>query len=91
VELVQDAIRTIQTQSGDCDDKVVLLASLLASAGFVPRFICGGKTQDVLDHVWLEVYLDWLDVWLPLDPTNEQAAPGWSQWFPYRLEYEVFK
>ena len=87
---MQDAQRTIETGAGDCDDKVVALCSLLAVAGYVTRFVCGGRTPDVLDHVWCEVYLDWEDSWLALDPTNEQAAPGWFQQFPYRIEYEIF-
>jgi transglutaminase-like putative cysteine protease len=91
VELVQDARRTMETGSGDCDDKVVLLCSLLCVAGFLTRFICGGQTRDIMDHVWCEVYLEQTDEWLPLDPTNERAAPGWSQAFPWRLEWEIFQ
>lgn len=90
MELVQDALRTIEIGAGDCDDKVLLLASLLAVAGFMPRFVCGGRTATEMEHVWLEVYLDWAEEWLPLDPTNENAAPGWYQQFPFRLEYEVW-
>lgn len=90
MELVQDAVRTIEAGAGDCDDKCTLLASLLAIAGFMPRFVCGGSAEDVLDHVWVEVFCDWSGEWLALDPTSETAQPGWSQPFPYRLEYEVF-
>jgi len=87
---VQDAIRTIEAGAGDCDDKCTLLASLLACAGFVPRFVCGGHSPNVMDHVWVEVYLDWSGEWLALDPTSETASPGWCQYFPYRLEWEIF-
>lgn len=90
VELVQDAQRTIETGAGDGDDKVVALCSLLCVAGYVTRFVCGGRRPDVLDHVWCEVYLDGEDRWRALDPTNEEAAPGWFQTFPYRLDYEIF-
>jgi transglutaminase-like putative cysteine protease len=91
VELVQDAWETIRQQSGDCDDKVTLLASLLAVQGFTPRFVVGGMEPDVLDHVWCEVYLDWCDQWLPLDPTNEQAWPGWYQPFPYIYTFDIWQ
>jgi hypothetical protein len=90
VELVQDARRTIEAGAGDCDDKVTLLASLLALAGFGSRFVIGGATPDEPQHVWLEVYLDWRGEWLALDPTNEQAQPGWFQRFPYNYSYEIW-
>lgn len=90
VELVQDAQRTLEIASGDCDDKVTLLCSLLASAGYTTRFICGGHNDAEMEHVWCEVYLDWRDEWLPLDPTSETAAPGWSADFDYRLEWEIW-
>ena len=82
--------RTLATGSGDCDDKVTALCSLLASAGFVTRFVAGGMSETVMDHVWCEVFLDWRGEWLPLDPTNERADPGWFQPFPWRLEWEIF-
>lgn len=87
---MQDARRTIETASGDCDDKVTLLASLLAVAGFGSRFVVGGYSPDEPAHVWLEVYLDWSGEWLALDPTNEQALPGWFQKFPYQYTYDIW-
>jgi len=57
----------------------------------MPRFVIGGMRPDVADHVWCEVYCDWNDTWLPLDPTNEKATPGWYQEFPYQLHYEIWQ
>jgi len=83
-----DAWRTIQAGAGDCDDKVTLLCSLLAVAGFPSQFVVGGMTPDQMDHVWCEVWFQ--NRWVPLDPTNEKADPGWKQPFPYGFEYPIW-
>ena len=41
-------------------------------------------------HVWLEAYCDWSGEWIALDPTDERALPGNVQYFPFRLEWEIF-
>jgi len=88
---VQDAKRTIEAGCGDCDDKVTLLCSLLAVAGFVSRFVAGGPSEDDFAHVWCEVLLDFsTGEWVALDPTNEKANPGWYQPFPVMITYEIF-
>lgn len=88
---MQDAKRTIQAGCGDCDDKVTLLCSLLAVAGFVSRFVAGGPSEDELAHVWCEVLLDFsTGEWVALDPTNEKASPGWYQQFPVMITYQIF-
>jgi transglutaminase-like putative cysteine protease len=89
VEMVCDARRTLERGAGDCDDKVVLLCSLLAVCGHASRFVCGGFQPDDLAHVWCEVEVTDGE-WLALDPTNERAAPGWAFPFPYRLVWEIW-
>lgn len=89
VEWVQDAKRTLFTfHSGDCDDKVVALATLLATLGHRSRFVVLGRTREKYTHVYLEVLTN--RGWLPLDPTPEQATAGWEASGAIRSTYEIF-
>jgi hypothetical protein len=89
VEWVQDAKRTLFTfNSGDCDDKVVALATLLACLGHYSRFVVLGRTREKYTHVYLEVATK--KGWLPLDPTPEQASAGWQAQGAIRSTYEIF-
>lgn len=88
-ERVQDSRRTLfEFQSGDCDDKVVALASMLGSIGAKSRFVVCGYTSDNFHHVYLEVFHD--GQWMPLDPTNERASVGWEAGLPFRCAYEIW-
>jgi transglutaminase-like putative cysteine protease len=87
VELVQDAKRTIwKYGSGDCDCKVVCLATLLGCLGHRSRFKVLGPSRSNYTHVYLEVYTRNCNCgrcgkrggWMPLDPTPEHAPPGWE-------------
>jgi len=89
VEWVQDARRTLFVfGSGDCDDKVVALASLLATLGHRSRFVVLGLTREKYTHVYLEVLTS--RGWIPLDPTPEQAPAGWEAKGIIRSTYEIF-
>lgn len=75
VETVHTAERVLQNGAGDCDDKSLLLASLLASIGFKTRFVaCGFKEVGKFTHVFTEVKYG--DKWLPLE-TTEPVPVGW--------------
>jgi len=88
-ERVQDTRRTLfEFQSGDCDDKVVALASLLGTIGAKSRFVVCGYTSDNFHHVYLEVFNN--GEWVSLDPTNERAEPGWEAELPFRCAYEIW-
>ena len=77
-ERVQDARRTIWTfGTGDCDDKVVCLGSLLGTLGHRSRLKVHGTKRGNYSHVYLEVQRR-DGSWLPLDPTPEQAHVGWE-------------
>lgn len=90
VEWIQDARRTIDYfRTGDCDDLVVCLASLLAALGHKSRFVCIGKDASNYSHVYLEV-LTKSGRWLPLDPTPEQAPVGWEARGLHRAVYEIW-
>ena len=73
VETLQDADRTLQMRAGDCDDKSILLASLLEALGYKTRFHAVGFQPGVLSHVFPEVWHG--TSWLPLE-TTENWEPG---------------
>lgn len=88
VERVQDARRSLEFGTGDCDDKVVLLCSLLAALGHKTRFVVIGTRPNQFSHVYCEVQTD--RGWLPLDPTNELGTMGWEGKGAIRQVYPVF-
>lgn len=88
VEMVCDARRTLERGAGDCDDKVVLLCSLLAVTGHTSRFVCGGDEPDDFLHVWCEA--ETKGGWVALDPTKEDAPPGWQHPFRFVMRREIF-
>lgn len=68
-ERLQDPIHTIKVGHGDCDDQVILLASLYESVGLPWRFVLSGRAKggDKLRHIegdpipsdvrWTHIYL----------------------------------
>jgi transglutaminase-like putative cysteine protease len=95
-ERVQDAARTLESNSGDCDDKVVLLATLLAALGWLPRFVVQSQGGVDFDHVYLEVFDERSHEWLALDPTADgqaglpRADVGWRNPAQYEERYTIF-
>ncbi len=83
VERVADFRRTTEAGYGDCDDKVVWLATALLSLGISARFVVQSYGEQ-WDHVYLE-YFDWSRFsWVALDPsadghTGIWGPPGWRQ------------
>jgi hypothetical protein len=88
VERVQDARRTIEIGSGDCDDKCVVLAALLGCLGMRTRFVVLGYNRRNYSHVYLECL--YRGEWIPLDPTNERGDPGWEASGVIRKAYAIF-
>ncbi len=75
-EMVQDAQRTLIIGSGDCDDKSVLLASLLLSIGFPSiRFVALGFKGGMYSHVLPEVKLG--TRWIPAETIVPGKEVGW--------------
>lgn len=74
VETLQTPDRTLEIESGDCDDKAVLLASLLEAIGHPTRFVAVSFSGDDYRHVLLETRLG--ARWLPLE-TTEPVRAGW--------------
>ncbi len=73
VETLQTPERTLELRAGDCDDKSILLSSLLEALGFKTRFHAVGFKVGVLSHVFPEVSFG--KIWLPLE-TTEYWEPG---------------
>lgn len=73
IETLHTPRQIIEQGQGDCDDKAVLLATLLESIGHATRFAAIGYGAQP-SHVLVEVRLG--HGWLPLE-TTEPVPPGW--------------
>lgn len=74
-EMVQTPERTLDIKAGDCDDKSVLLAALLMSAGFQCRFVAVGLKGGPYSHVFVEARLG--TRWVPCETIVAGKEPGW--------------
>lgn len=75
VETIQTPLYTLDIGSGDCDDKSVLLATLIECIGHPTRFLAMGFAPENYCHVICEVYIN--GCWVSLDPT-ENRPMGWK-------------
>lgn len=82
VKILREHILKNVPISGDCDDKVLFLGTLLANMGYKLKvvgafFPAHGKyDKPVINHVYLEYYNEKLNKWLPLEPTATYTRPG---------------
>lgn len=78
VETLHEADRVLTIGLGDCDDKCILLASMLETIGHPARFVALSFDGGQFSHVIVETLLGKppRGRWLALDPT-ENVAPGW--------------
>lgn len=72
VETVQTPEFTLENGVGDCDDKSVLLASLLGAIGHPSRFIAVAFEPGAFSHVYVETRLG--PDWVPLETTEPVHA-----------------
>ena len=77
VETLRTPELVLQERAGDCDDKSVLLASLLEATGHPARFIAlaFGPPPAPYSHVLVETRLG--DEWIALE-TTERKPLGWK-------------
>lgn len=75
VETVQTPDVTLTLRAGDCDDKSVLLASMLEAIGHPTRFVAIGFRPDDFVHVFPETRIG--TAWIPLE-TTEPVEIGWT-------------
>lgn len=87
VETVQTPDYTLDMRAGDCDDKSVLVASLLLSVGHPVRFVAIGKSADNFVHVYPEARIG--NGWISVE-TTEPVEIGWRpDGYPYKLIVNV--
>lgn len=91
IEKVQDFYHSTISQTGDCDDKAVWLATALLAAGVPVRFVVQSYDGNFWPNGWDHVYLEFYDFdewqWVALDPTADGhtgiiADIGWRQALP---------
>lgn len=79
VETLQSPDITLAIRSGDCDDKSVLAATLLAAVGHPVRFVAVAVDGGELSHVLPETKIG--ERWIAIE-TTEPVNMGW---FPQRV------
>lgn len=79
IETVATPETTLEIGQGDCDDKSVLVASLLETIGHPTRFVAVGFRPGVFEHVLVETKIG--TKWVGVE-TTENVDLGW---FPPRV------
>jgi transglutaminase-like putative cysteine protease len=72
IETLSTPMRLIEIGAGDCDDKSILLASLLEAVNHPTRFVAIGMSGGTLEHVYVETKIG--DEWIPLETTEPMEA-----------------
>lgn len=64
VELLHDPLTLLDVGAGDCDDKAILLASLLESIGNPTRLVAVAFEPEQFSHVWVQAFIHgrWIDL-----------------------------
>lgn len=76
VELVQTPPETLKLRTGDCDDKSVLLATLLETVGLATRFVAiATRGEPFFSHVMPQVRLG--TKWINLETILPGVGVGW--------------
>jgi|SRR5215216_248481 len=88
-ERVQDAERTLDFKAGDCDDKTVLLCTLLAAVGHKSILSVLGNKPGHYSHVFAHLVTP--QGLLALDPTNEAATVGWRGAARFMKHFKIFR
>lgn len=73
IEQVKTPRAVLETRSGDCDDKAVLISALIGHLGGRSRFSAGAfkrapSGRPILAHVWCEAHDPASNAWIVLDP-----------------------
>lgn len=77
-QTLQDARRTLELRKADCVSLSVLLATLLASLFYEPRFVAQWVDGESASHVYVEVLMPDGE-WLALDGVAKDQPIGWRQ------------
>lgn len=68
VETLQSPVQTLRLKQGDCDDKSMLVASLLGAIGKKTRFVAVGFEKGRYSHVFPQVQLK--EHWITMETTE---------------------
>lgn len=74
VETLKDPLILLQSRHGDCDDKTMLVASLLQSVGFPVQLVAVSFDRGEFSHVYCETFIN--DEWVAVE-TTENVPLGW--------------
>ncbi len=83
VETVATPVKTLEYGQGDCDDKSVLLASLLESIGHPTAFVAIGYSPDTFMHVYVQTRLN--SGWVGLETTEPWPMGKRPSGLPYKM------
>lgn len=76
VETLQPADYVLSRRTGDCDDKGILLASMLEAIGHPTRFVALAFKPGKFSHVLVETRRSHKNDWISLE-TTEPVRLGW--------------
>lgn len=83
VEVLQTPLDTLEYRHGDCDDQALLVATLLLSAGYQPRYVVFAfDGPGEWAHVYTEVLLG--AHWYGMETTEDEPF-GWRPETPYNV------
>ncbi len=83
VETVATPVKTLEYEQGDCDDKVVLLASLLESIGHPSAFVALGYAPQTFTHVYLQSKIN--KKWVGMETTENWPMGMRPKGMPYHM------
>ncbi len=83
VETLQTPVKTLEYGQGDCDDKAVLLASMLESLHHPTAFVAIGYSPDTFQHVYVQTRV--ANGWMALETTEPWPMGKRPQGMPYRM------
>ena len=75
VETLQPPTETLRLRAGDCDDKSILVATMLESIGHPTRFLAVGFAPESLSHVLVQTKFK--NYWVSVECT-EPVKLGWK-------------
>jgi transglutaminase-like putative cysteine protease len=75
VETLRTPLVTLEYEAGDCDDKSVLLCTLLATIGYACQFIAVGFDGESFSHVMAAAKLGTRCI--PCETIVPNVGPGW--------------
>jgi transglutaminase-like putative cysteine protease len=84
IDTLQTPTVTLKLRQGDCDDKALLLASMLETIGYPTKFTVSATVpHGSYNHVFVETFVPRLGKWIPL----ESSVPG----FPFGRALRTFE